>query len=183
VAVSPDGASVYVAAQVDRAVTAFDRAAGGGLTFDSCVADVGTGGCADPPIDSLFGARAVAVSPDSASVYAASDIDDSVTHLTREGPPGAGGGADTTPPDTTITKGPKKKSKKRKATFEFVSSEPGSTFQCKLDKHDFAPCSSPDAFKVKKGKHTFQVRAIDPAGNVDPTPAEQTWKVKKKKKK
>ena len=33
-----------------------------------------------------------------------------------------------------------------------------------------------------KGTHTFQVRATDAAGNVDPTPATQSWKVKKKKK-
>jgi hypothetical protein len=35
---------------------------------------------------------------------------------------------------------------------------------------------------VKKGKHTFEVRAVDAAGNVDPTPASDTWKRKKKKK-
>jgi hypothetical protein len=34
--------------------------------------------------------------------------------------------------------------------------------------------------KVKKGKHTFQVRATDAAGNIDPTPASDAWKVKKK---
>jgi hypothetical protein len=33
------------------------------------------------------------------------------------------------------------------------------------------------------GTHTFQVRATDAAGNTDPTPATQSWKVKKKKKK
>jgi hypothetical protein len=44
-------------------------------------------------------------------------------------------------------------------------------------------CASPYTIKVKKGKHTFQVRAIDQAGNVDGTPATDDWKVKKKKKK
>jgi hypothetical protein len=33
---------------------------------------------------------------------------------------------------------------------------------------------------VKKGKHTFQVQAIDEAGNVG-SPATDTWKRKKKK--
>jgi hypothetical protein len=86
------------------------------------------------------------------------------------------------PPETTIVKGPKKKTTKRKTTFEFISSEAGSTFECKLDKGEFAPCSSPHKVKVKKGKHTFQVRAIDAEGAVDPTPAARVWKVKKKRK-
>jgi hypothetical protein len=35
---------------------------------------------------------------------------------------------------------------------------------------------------VKKGKHTFQVQAIDQAGNLS-SPATDTWKRKKKRKK
>ena len=89
---------------------------------------------------------------------------------------------DTTPPNTTITKGPKDKTKKKTATFEFSSSEAGSTFECKLDNGPFQPCTSPHDVKVKKGKHTFEVRAKDAAGNVDGSPATDSWKVKKKKK-
>ncbi|HYU60126.1 MAG TPA: choice-of-anchor Q domain-containing protein [Solirubrobacterales bacterium] len=89
-------------------------------------------------------------------------------------------GADTDPPETTIVKGPKSKTKKRKAKFEFAADEPGSTFQCKLDKGDFEPCDPAETFKVKRKKHTLEVRAIDAAGNVDPTPATDSWKVKKK---
>jgi hypothetical protein len=98
---------------------------------------------------------------------------------------GGGEGGDTTAPNTTITKGPKAKSKKKKTTFEFSADEPGASFECSLDGAAFAPCSSPLATKVKKKpkKHSFQVRAKDAAGNTDPTPASQTWKVKKKKKK
>ncbi len=55
-------------------------------------------------------------------------------------PPGGGGGADTTPPETTITKEPKAKSAKAKAKYKFTSSEPNSTFECKLDKGKFKPC-------------------------------------------
>jgi hypothetical protein len=109
---------------------------------------------------------------------------------------------DTNPPETTITKGPKTKTKKKKATFEFNSSEPNSTFQCSVDDKALArptlallfalakmqlrassACTSPVTVKVKKGKHTFKVFATDPAGNPDPSPATQSWKVKKKKKK
>ena len=85
---------------------------------------------------------------------------------------------DSIPPETTITKGPKKKTTKRRPKFKFTSSDFGSSFQCRLDAGQFQPCSSP--FKPRKlrlGKHTFRVQAIDPAGNVDPTPAVKKFKV------
>ncbi|HYU60045.1 MAG TPA: hypothetical protein VEK39_04745 [Solirubrobacterales bacterium] len=88
----------------------------------------------------------------------------------------------TTEPDTTITRGPPAKTRKRGATFEFAASEPDSKFQCKLDGSQFNNCGSPfKLLKVKKGTHTFQVRAKDTAGTVDSTPASLTWTVKKKK--
>ena len=90
---------------------------------------------------------------------------------------------DTDPPETTIVKGPKRKTKKRKAKFEFGSDEPGVVFQCKLDKGAFEPCDVAETFKVKRKKHRIEVRAIDAAGNGDPTPAEAAWKVKKKRRK
>jgi len=46
----------------------------------------------------------------------------------------------------------------------------------------FRPCASPKKLKAKLGKHTFAVRAIDAAGNVDPTPATRTFKVVERKK-
>jgi hypothetical protein len=33
-----------------------------------------------------------------------------------------------------------------------------------------------------RARHSFQVRPTDAAGNTDPTPATQSWKVKKKRK-
>jgi len=99
-------------------------------------------------------------------------------------PPGGGGAGDAAPPDTQITAGPKDKTKRKTATFAFTSTEPGSTFNCILDgKQEFKPCTSPITVKVKKGKHSFEVKATDMAGNVDPSPATDAWKVKKKKKK
>ena len=87
-------------------------------------------------------------------------------------------------PDTTITKAPPPKTKKKTATFEFTGTDARAvaSFQCALDGGPFAACTSPHTVKVKKGKHVFSVRAIDANGNADPTPATQTWKVKKKKK-
>jgi hypothetical protein len=97
---------------------------------------------------------------------------------------GEGDGGDTAPPDTAITEKTKDKTKKKTATFAFTSTEPGSTFQCAVDGQTLkVPCTSPYTVKVKKGKHTFQVQAIDQAGNVDGSPATDTWKRKKKRKK
>jgi hypothetical protein len=90
---------------------------------------------------------------------------------------------DCAPPQTEIHRGPKDKTRKKRATFEFTSSEPGATFHCALDTDAFTPCASPFVAKVKKGWHRFQVRAIDAAGNLDATPAFDVWKVKKKKRK
>jgi photosystem II stability/assembly factor-like uncharacterized protein len=87
---------------------------------------------------------------------------------------------DKKPPVTTIVTKPKRKSTKRKVKFTFVSSEAGSSFQCKLDiaKH-FTPCLSPFKKKVTPGVHTFSVRAVDAAGNPDATPATWSFEVKK----
>jgi hypothetical protein len=93
---------------------------------------------------------------------------------------------DRTAPETKIKSGPKAKVKvkgHRKAgvIFAFESSEAGSSFQCKLDKAQFAPCSTPFKAQLKVASHIFQVRAIDAAGNVDPTPATRTVNVVRKK--
>jgi hypothetical protein len=90
---------------------------------------------------------------------------------------------DCIPADTTITSGPPDKTKKKSATFTFTSDDPGATFECSLDGGAFASCTSPTSLKVKKGKHIFQVRSVDPAGNIDASAATDQWKVKKKRKK
>ena len=86
--------------------------------------------------------------------------------------------ADTTPPDTTIDSGPTGTTSSTSASFNFSSTETGSSFECRLDTAAFATCSSPKAYSaLSAGTHTFQVRATDAAGNVDPTPASRTWTV------
>jgi hypothetical protein len=85
--------------------------------------------------------------------------------------------ADTLAPETAIGKGPKRKTRKRRVTIEFSSTEPGSRFECSLDGKPFAPCESPFTRKVKPRRQTFQVRAIDQAGNADPTAALIKWRV------
>ena len=85
---------------------------------------------------------------------------------------------DTTAPDTLITSGPAVGSiTGANVTFEFRSPDPTATFECKLDTAAFTACTSPQAFTLAGGSHTFAVRAKDPVGLVDPSPATRTWMV------
>jgi hypothetical protein len=88
--------------------------------------------------------------------------------------------ADGTPPQTRIARGPGKKLAKGIAKFRFKSNEPGSTFRCKLDRRKAAKCKSPRTYRrLRPGRHTFKVWAIDAAGNKDPTPAKRRFGVPK----
>jgi len=83
---------------------------------------------------------------------------------------------DTTAPETTITSAPATITDDPTPTIEFASSEAESTFQCRYDTEAFRACSGPGATDtpaaaLADGPHTFQVRAIDAAGNADATPA------------
>ena len=49
------------------------------------------------------------------------------------------------------------------------------SFECSLDDGPYQPCTSPQAYFSLRGRHTHAVRAIDPAGNIDTTPAERSW--------
>jgi hypothetical protein len=83
---------------------------------------------------------------------------------------------DTTPPTTTITAKPSNPSNVTSPSFSFTSNEPG-TFECQLDSSGYSPCTSPKTYTgVAEGSHTFNVRAIDVAGNVS-TGASATWTV------
>jgi hypothetical protein len=85
---------------------------------------------------------------------------------------------DTTPPDTTVDSGPAGDVPSTTALFSFSSNESGAHFQCRLDAASYAACTSPTSYSgLAAGSHTFSVRAIDAAGNVDPTPAGRTWQV------
>ena len=80
---------------------------------------------------------------------------------------------DTTPPDTTIAGAVVTGSHAR---LTFSSNDAGAHFQCRLDDGAFAACTSPvDYNGLADGAHTFQVRAIDLAGNVDPLPASRVF--------
>lgn len=84
---------------------------------------------------------------------------------------------DQTPPDTRITDQPANPSNSRGATFRF-SSEPGNSFECKLDGGQFATCTSPRSYSgLADGAHSFEVRTTDELGNADPSPATYSWSV------
>ena len=86
---------------------------------------------------------------------------------------------DKVPPETTITSKPPDPSSSPVASFTYGSNEPGSSFQCKLDAGSFGSCPSTGISYsgLADGAHSFQVRAIDPSGNADPSPAGYSFSV------
>ena len=112
--------------------------------------------------------------------------------------PGSGGGSEGAPtggtgqpsapvparPETILVKHPKKtiktRARKVRVTFTFRSPTRGATFTCKLDKARAKACKSPARYTVKRGKHTFVVRAKGPGGS-DPTPARFRFTVKRRR--
>ena len=88
------------------------------------------------------------------------------------------GGPDLTPPETSITDGPTGTIATTGTSFSFSSPEVGATFECRLDGGAYSPCSSPKALSgLSEGGHTFYVRAKDPSGNADATPASRSFTV------
>ena len=94
------------------------------------------------------------------------------------------------PPDTTISAGPTyswdfmQPDEYRRPSFSFVSSEQTGHFECRFDDGAYEPCDQSDAATtgvdrpgqpLSWGQHTFRVAAVDGAGNVDPSPASQTF--------
>jgi len=84
---------------------------------------------------------------------------------------------DTTAPETTIDARPSDPSSDPTGDFTF-SSEPGATFQCKVDAGSYGACSGSGGHTTSSlvdGSHTFYARACDALNNCDATPASYTW--------
>jgi hypothetical protein len=76
---------------------------------------------------------------------------------------------DTVGPKVILINTPPKESGKKKARFTFEGNQADAeSFECKLDSGNFKDCDSPKKYKVKKGKHKFEVRATDQNGNTGP---------------
>lgn len=85
---------------------------------------------------------------------------------------------DTQPPDTTIASGPSGTVASESADFVFTSNEPGATFECDLDGGGFSACAANTLLtNLAQGGHVLVVRAVDAAGNRDPSPEQRTWTV------
>lgn len=90
---------------------------------------------------------------------------------------------DTTPPDTQLTSAPPNPDSNPGPSFEFIGTDDFTfpadlSFECQLDGGGFAACASPKTYAgLNPGSHTFEVRAKDSAGNVDPTPATHAWTI------
>ena len=139
----------------------------GTITVDS--------GQADGTFTLVVGAfNIVTTAPAALALGASSDYDVTVETPTP---------SDTTDPDTSIDSHPSDPTNSTSASFSFSgtddTSDPGDLmFECSLDGASFAGCTSPQVYtNLDDGSHTFLVRAIDEAGNVDQTPASFTWLV------
>ncbi len=92
---------------------------------------------------------------------------------------------DSTSPQTGIGSQPPTLTNSAAAGFDFSGADGGgagvASFQCRIDSSqasDWQACSSPKSYAgLADGSHTFEVRAIDEAGNIDQTPASFTWTV------
>ncbi len=84
---------------------------------------------------------------------------------------------DTTLPVTAIENEPLELSNVKSPSFSFVADEL-STFECSLDGAGYKACVSPVKLDdLADGSHTFEVRATDGAGNVEPTPVSYAWTI------
>ena len=169
---APAGGATFSQGQVVNA--AYSCAAVEGRTVKSCAGPVASGGVIDTATPGAHTLTVIA--KDDLGGEASKTVEYSV--MASASPP-----APPAVPDTILGSHPKKtvkaKKKKTKVKFSFSSDVAGATFQCKLDKGAFAPCTSPKSYKVKPGKHTFSVEAVAPSGT-DATPATFSFKVKKK---
>ncbi|HPX64049.1 MAG TPA: lamin tail domain-containing protein, partial [bacterium] len=88
---------------------------------------------------------------------------------------------DSTPPDTTIQTTLPAITNTGTANFLLSSTEPGK-FECQLNDQNWKTCPADYQLKnLVSGEYLLSVRAIDLAGNIDPTPATYTWLIDKKK--
>jgi hypothetical protein len=83
-----------------------------------------------------------------------------------------------TPPDTNLVAPGPPSTRDTTRAIAFASDDASATFRCALDGAAPTPCTSPlTTPALADGDHLVTIVAIDAAGNVDPTPAEDRWRV------
>jgi large repetitive protein len=166
-ATPPDTALLATPAALTNATTSqFAFASTEDGTF-TCTLDGVSSACSNPTTVSGLG--------DGAHTFSVAGVD--LAGNTDPVPASYSWTVDTIAPDTTLDSTGVVDPNSGPASFP-LSSEAGATFQCSLDAAPFAACSSPASFTVAQlsnGQHTLQARAVDAAGNVDPTPASYSW--------
>ncbi len=91
-------------------------------------------------------------------------------------------------PDTEVLTGPEEETTETSATFTFegfelLNDEPVNQFECALDQGEFGPCpggvpgEATYPGPLGGGVHVFHVRAVDPDGNRDISPAFYEWMI------
>ncbi len=90
----------------------------------------------------------------------------------------AGQPQDVVPPETWIIDAPFGVVNYESAFREAVSNEPGVTFECLSSEPPlWRPCLNIAGDELSRGEVHIEMRAVDPAGNVDPTPARHGYTV------
>jgi Ca2+-binding RTX toxin-like protein len=90
---------------------------------------------------------------------------------------------DTVAPETSVDSGPPAVTASRSASLTYGADALGGSavadWECRLDDAAFAPCAANGkAYShLAGGRHRFEVRARDAAGNADATPAVHTWRI------
>ena len=140
-----------------------------GATFE-CTID---GGGSGPWSPCTSGVQFPALAEGSHTVYvratdAGSNVGDPATYDWA---------VDLTAPTVSIDTSPSSPTKSTGANFTYHSSDANSTYMCSLDGSSPAGCGASYSGTVANGDHTFDVWAIDPAGNQSTNPAEVTWTV------
>ena len=92
---------------------------------------------------------------------------------------------DGTPPETTILDGPEDGETVGEGTLTWdLEANENATFECRIAPAAFAPCSGEARHVVSglaPGTYTFEARATDLTGNVDPTPVHSTFTVDRRR--
>jgi len=81
-------------------------------------------------------------------------------------------------PKTAITSKPSTPTSSQSAEFQFNCDQGNCTFECNLDSEGRSSCTSPKTYhNLSVASHSFQVRAKNSDGYIDPTPAIYTWTI------